>query len=113
MSNNDEIKFGIRKTVLAKKVNRKFLKEKFAKGETYNLTVITDVIDGCIAEVYTYMSSYKPLDLTKFPNDTNSSKWQDAITYLIKSEKNNDVLWFDSPYSAASYIQSAYPNDEE
>lgn len=109
---NNEIRFGIRKSVLEEKADRDFLKE-YLSTRDMSLTVITRIIDHCMVEIRSCIpSSYKPLDFTKLPTQEAPKEWQKAITFLIKNEKSSDVLWFESETRAIWYIDSTYPDSE-
>ncbi len=109
---SNEIKFGIRRSVLEDKTDRDFLKEYLATRDM-SLTVITRIIDHCMVEIHSCVpSTYKPLDFTKLPRQKTSKEWQKAITFLIQIEKGSDVLWFDSETRAIWYIESTYTDSE-
>ena len=110
---NNEIRFGIRKSVLEEKADRDFLKE-YLSTRDMSLTVITRIIEHCMVKNRSCIpTSYKPLDFTKLPTQEVPKEWQKAITFLIKNEKSSDVLWFESETRAIWYIESTYPEDSE
>lgn len=107
----NDVLFGIRKNVLEDADNRAFLKE-YLPNRNMALSVITGIISGCIVDMHSCIPTYKPLDLTQLPSP-ESKEWQKALTLLIKSEKGNNVIWFDSEERAIFYIESTYPNDSK
>lgn len=104
-----ETKFGIRRSVLADKTDRDFLKE-YLSTRDMSLTVVTRVIDHCMVEIHSCgPATYKPLDFTKFPTRENQEKWQQSIALLKEKEEGVEVLWFDSESQAVATIESLYP----
>lgn len=100
------VTFGIRQSLLEDEKQRSFLREYLLKKPYSRLVVYVGMCGDYMLEIISYIaSSYKPLDMTKFPKP-ESPEWEKAMNLLKESQTGHDVLWFSSASQAIHYIDS-------